>query len=421
MPKGVQIHAIKQDYVSDEKVIDFVGADGGRVLQGFGFTKEKQEMTLRELSGGWRMRAQLAKAIHISPDLLLLDEPTNFLDIEGIAYLQEAVKGMKTVMIVSHDRNFLNATTDRTLHMIDMKIEEYRGNYEAFSGQRSARLQSQLKAYEEQVAERAHIQSFIDRFRYSAARAGQAQSRMKMLERMEVLEPPRTEAAIKFSFNSKRIDGTVVELEKVSFSYEGSEREIFKSINFKVKSKSRIVIVGENGEGKSTLLKMIAGKEGVEPKAGKIDSHSGLSVGYFTQHHVDQLEHGEYTLSYLMRSHREDESRRALAAFGLRMGNQRIGTLSGGQKSRMAFALLNLKEPNVMLLDEPTNHLDMETIDALADALVKFEGAVVCVSHDLAFIEKVFDEVYVCGGGELKRFNGTVREYQESRSNFVSL
>ncbi|KAI4291868.1 ATP-binding cassette, subfamily F, member 3 [Pancytospora philotis] len=415
MPRGVKVHAISQDYVSDERVIDFVGADGGKALAGLGFSKEKQQATLRELSGGWRMRAQLARAIHVSPDLLLLDEPTNFLDITAIAYLQKAVRTMKTVIIVSHDRNFLNATVGRVLHLSEMKIEEFRGNYEAFAIQREARAVALQKAYEQQVAERAHLQSFVDRFRYSASRSAQAQSKLKILERMELLSPPRVDPAIRFSFNATPTDGTLVELENISFRYPVADpavpaHDILHGLSFKIKHNSRIVVVGENGQGKSTLLKLIAGVH--KANSGKADYSSALRVGYFAQHHIDHLEHGEYVLSHLMRTHREDESRRSLAAFGLNATNQLIGTLSGGQKSRMAFALLSLKEPNLLLLDEPTNHLDMETIDALANALKAFQGAVVCISHDLAFIEKVFDTVYICADGKLELFHGTIADYR---------
>lgn len=409
--RGLKIHSICQDYVSNERVIDYVGADAGRVLSGLGFTRERQEQTFRELSGGWRMRAQLAKAIHIAPDLLLLDEPTNFLDIAAIAFLEAAVREMKTVLIVSHDRNFLNATTNVTLHLVDSKIDVYRGNYAAFTAQRSAALGAAVRAYEQTLSERAHLQAFVDRFRYSASRAAQAQSKLKTLSKLPVLAPPRVDPVVRFHFDASPIDGTLLTFEQVAFGYADSP-DIFKALDFRVRRDSRIVIVGGNGQGKSTLLKLLAGD--LRPRGGAADVHPGLRPGYFAQHHIDHLDLSAPALPFLMRGHREDVARRALGAFGLNIATQRIGTLSGGQKSRLAFAILNLKVPNLLLLDEPTNHLDMETIDALAAALRDFQGAVVCVSHDIAFIEKAFEHIYVCENGRLARFNGSVADYKNS-------
>ncbi|KAI5150169.1 ATP-binding cassette, subfamily F, member 3 [Enteropsectra breve] len=413
IPKGLKIHAIKQDYVSDEKVIDFVGADAGKILSGMGFTKEKQEQTLRSLSGGWRMRAQIAKAVHINPDLLLLDEPTNFLDIKSILYLENKIKDLKTVIIVSHDKKFLNNTVDHILHLNEMKIAVHRGNYDAFVHQCKSARESQVREYENQMAQRAHLQSFIDRFRYSASRSAQAQSKIKMLEKMPVLQLPKIPPSIKFSFSATPADGMLLELEKIKFGYEGTKNKlILDGLNLRIKNRDRIVIVGENGQGKSTLLKLLAQK--MVPTAGVFDKNPNLRVGYFAQHHIDHLQHSEHVLSFMMKSHREDVCRQALASFGLNIGNQKIGTLSGGQKSRLAFALLNFDSPNLLLLDEPTNHLDMETIEALGHAINAYEGAVVCVSHDMAFIESAFKSVYICEAGKLLPYSGTIESYKKS-------
>lgn len=414
VPKGVKIHMLRQDYVSDEKVIDYVGADAGKILQNLGFRKEQMNVTIRSLSGGWRMRAQLAKALHLNPDLLLLDEPTNFLDIKAINFLESQMSELKTVIVVSHDRNFLNSTVDQILHMDNCKIKTYKGNYSQFVKQREDEKESLRKEYENLKAQREHIQSFIDRFRYNAKRASQAQSRIKLLEKLPTVEQPKEDPKMKFVFRSVPLKGLLIEIEHVKFSYlkEGcDEKVIFRDLNLRVTNSSRIVIVGENGMGKSTLLKMLA--EHLEAGAGQVIRHPGLKVGYFAQHHTDQLEHGLGALSLMMRNHSEETSRSALAGFGLHINNQKVGTLSGGQKSRMAFAMISLNKPNLLVLDEPTNHLDIETIDALADALIAFEGAVVCVSHDLAFVEKVFDEVYICENHDLIRFKGTPGEYKE--------
>ena len=418
IPKGLKIHAIKQDYVSDEKVIDYVGADAGKILQGLGFSKDQQQQTLHNLSGGWRMRAQLAKAIHLNPDLLLLDEPTNFLDIRAIAWLEHQIKQLKTVIIVSHDRNFLNNTVENILHLNDMKIDVYKGNYSTFVKLRENKLVSQVREYESQMAQRAHLQSFIDRFRANASRSSQAQSKIKLLEKMPILHLPTIEPKIQFQFKCNVVKGVLLELENASFTYKNKEgdsrpnKQIFNDLSLRIDHTSRIVIVGENGQGKSTLLKLLT--LNLKPDAGKVEIHPALKAGYFAQHHVDHLDHNEYALTYLMKTYKEEESRCALANFGLNINNQRIGTLSGGQKSRMAFAMMNLERPNLLVLDEPTNHLDMETIEALADAVNRYEGAVICVSHDLAFIERAFKSVYICENGKLTPFNGTATEYKDS-------
>lgn len=414
--KSLKIHMIRQDYVSDERVIDFVGAESGKVLQGLGFGKDHLNQTLRELSGGWRMRAQLAKAIFVNPDLLLLDEPTNFLDLKAISWLESQIKEMKTVIVVSHDRNFLNNTVDHVLHLSNMKIDIYKGNYASFKEQSMQAMAKQIREYENQKAEREHIQSFIDRFRYNKKMSTQAQSRIKLLKKMEELEMPRVEPVMKFRFKCEVLKGILIEIEHASFSYctSGSapEKKIFEDLSLRIGHRDRIVVVGENGQGKSTLLKLLTMT--LEAGSGKVHAHPSLRIGYFAQHHVDHLDHSQHALSLLMRTYDEEQSRAALSSFGLNINNQKIGTLSGGQKSRLAFAMMSLQRPNLLVLDEPTNHLDMETIDALADALSSFEGAVVCVSHDLAFIEKVFDDVYVCENQKLERFKGTAAEYKES-------
>lgn len=414
IPRGVRIHMIKQDSVVDGTVEDFVGVDAGRILNGLGFTKETAGKRMKDLSGGWRMRAHLAKAISTSPDLLLLDEPTNYLDINALSWLERAIRDLKTVIIVSHDRNFLNSTAEMILHLNDLRIETYKGNYENFVRQRRERIASAKKEYENQLASREHLQSFIDRFRYNAKRASLAQSKIKMLAKMPVLVPPKQDPVIRFSFSSTPSQGVLVEFAGVGFSYgDGSagSREILRGVDMRIGSGSRIVVVGANGQGKSTFLKLLVGK--LEATSGSLIRNPCLKVGYFAQHHVDHLKVGENVLDFMMKSGTQEESRRALAAFGLSVDNQRIGTLSGGQKSRLGFAIINATRPNLLVLDEPTNHLDMESIDALADALARFDGAVVCVSHDLSFITSAFTEVYVCGDGDIKRFNWSILEYKQ--------
>lgn len=415
IPRGIRIHMIKQDPQIDGSVEEFVGVEAGRILNGLGFTKEMVGMRVQELSGGWRMRAQLARAISINPDLLLLDEPTNYLDIRALGWLERQVKELKTVIIVSHDRNFLDNTVEMVLHLNDLKIDVYKGNYESFERQRMERMVRGRREYENQLAVREHLQSFIDRFRYNAKRASLAQSKIKTLAKMPVLTPPKHDPAVRFAFDSTPVHGTLVDFVDVSFSYgaedgEQGTREVFMGLKMKVESNSRIVVVGVNGQGKSTLLKLLAGR--LDASGGYVLRNPGLRVGYFAQHHIDHLKINENVLDFMMKTQGQEESRRSLASFGLSVGNQRIGTLSGGQKSRLGFAAINATRPNLLVLDEPTNHLDMESIEALADALGRFEGAVVCVSHDLSFVDSVFKDIYVCGDGGVRHFRGTVHEYK---------
>lgn len=429
IPKGLKIHMIKQDSVPDATVEEFVGADAGRILSGLGFTKDMLSKRIQDLSGGWRMRAQLAKAISINPDLLLLDEPTNYLDIRALSWLERHIRELRTVIIVSHDRNFLNNTVEMIMHLNDLRIDMYKGNYEDFLKQRKDRMLMAKKEYENQLATREHLQSFIDRFRYNAKRASLAQSKIKMLAKMPVLVPPKHDPIVKFEFSSTPAHGVLIEFIDVSFSYcvaaKSSEepvespRKVFEGLNMKINSDSRIVVVGANGQGKSTLLKLLTGK--LEASGGHVLRNPGLRVGYFAQHHVDHLKMNENTLSFMMKSHTQEESRRALASFGLSAESQRIGTLSGGQKSRLSFAIINALKPNLLILDEPTNHLDMESIDALADSLRRFDGAVVCVSHDLNFINSVFEDVYVCEGGGIEHFNGDVNEYKKTLATYKDM
>ncbi|AFM98339.1 elongation factor 3 [Encephalitozoon hellem ATCC 50504] len=409
IPRGMKIYMIRQDLVGDGTVEDFVGAGGERILNGLGFTKDMVGKNISDLSGGWKMRAHLARAINTDPDLLLLDEPTNYLDISALSWLERKIKELKTVIIVSHDRNFLNNTTEMTLHLNDLKIDVYKGNYESFVKQRRERMVTAKREYESQLAVREHVQSFIDRFRYNAKRASLVQSKIKALAKMPTLLPPKQDAIIKFSFASTSSQGTLVEFSDVEFSY--GPRNILKEVNIKIDSNSRVVVVGANGQGKSTFLKLLAGK--IEAVEGSVIRNPGLKVGYFAQHHIDHLKVNENVLDFMMKTYSQEESRRALAAFGLSVDNQRIGTLSGGQKSRLGFAIINGLKPNLLVLDEPTNHLDMESIDALADALRRFDGAVVCVSHDLNFIGSTFKEIYVCENNSIRRFYGDIFEYKK--------
>ncbi|KMV66176.1 elongation factor 3 [Encephalitozoon cuniculi EcunIII-L] len=409
IPRGMRIYMIKQDLIVDETVEDFAGAEAGRILNGLGFTKDMAVKNMRDLSGGWRMRAHLAKAINADPDLLLLDEPTNYLDINALSWLEGKIKELKTVIIVSHDRNFLNNTMEMILHLNDLKIDVYRGNYESFVKQRKEKTASARREYESQLLVREHMQSFIDRFRYNAKRASLVQSKIKMLAKMPTLVAPKQDPVIKFTFSSTPAQGALIEFVNVVFSYGCGK--VLGGLSMKINSDSRIVVVGANGQGKSTFLKLLAGK--LEATEGSIIRAPSLRVGYFAQHHIDHLRVNENVLDFMMKSYTQEEARRALASFGLSVDNQCIGTLSGGQKSRLGFAIINGLSPNLLVLDEPTNHLDIESIDALAEALGRFNGAVVCVSHDLSFISSAFREIYICEDGSIRRFYGDILEYKK--------
>ncbi|WUR03428.1 ATP-binding cassette sub-family F (ABCF3) [Vairimorpha necatrix] len=411
IPRGIKIHMIEQETNLDIKVIDHVGENGTRILMGFGFTKEMCHLNLKDLSGGWRMRSHLAKAININPDLLLLDEPTNYLDIQALNWLEKQIKDLKTVIIVSHDKNFLNNVVDEILHLNDFKIDKYKGNYDTFSYIRNNKLNQIKKEYDNQLRQREHLQSFIDRFRASAARAALAQSKIKQLSKMLPLVVPKKDPIIKFIFDSTSVKGNLIEMRDVKFSYI-KNKPIFRDITININNLSRIVVVGTNGQGKSTFLKMLT--DNLQNCDGYILKNPELRVGYFAQHFVDNLNVNLRVLDLMLKYFTLEESKRALSNFGLQVENQRIGTLSGGQKSRLTFALINGKKPNLLVFDEPTNHLDMESIEALAECIKKFEGGVVCVSHDLNFVSKAFTEVYVCENQTLRYFNGTPSDYKAS-------
>ncbi|TGZ67791.1 hypothetical protein CRM22_004599 [Opisthorchis felineus] len=370
------------------------------ILHGLGFNPEMQKRPTKEFSGGWRMRLSLAQALFAKPDLLLLDEPTNMLDMRALIWLEEYLRSSSNIMvIVSHDRSFLNSVVTDIIHLTSRRLDVYRGNYDAFEQARADRLLAQQREYEAQQAERAHIQQFIDKFRYKANHARLVQSRVKMLERLPQLTMPEKDPKITIHLPiCDKLSSPVLQLDEVCFHYV-PEKPILYKVDLSISSDSRICIVGENGAGKTTLLRVLLGQ--LEPTSGIRHTHRGLRVGYFSQHHVDQLDLNLNSLEFLMRkfpSQNEQTYRSQLAGFNITdmLALQPIGSLSGGQKSRVAFAAMCMSNPNLLVLDEPTNHLDVETIGALSDALRSFQGGVVLVSHDERLIETVCNEVWVC-------------------------
>ncbi|KAF7683306.1 putative ATP-binding cassette sub-family F member 3 like protein [Astathelohania contejeani] len=422
IPAGLRIHLVRQEKKRSQKsVIEYILQDSESdddyreivgILEGLGFTKEMMEGPTTALSGGWMVRVALAKALFLSPDLLLLDEPTNMLDLQTIVWLEEKIKKMDcTVIVVSHDRDFLNQVVTDTIHLTDFQLDIYKGNYNNFIKQLAIRRKNQEAEYKAQMAEREHLQSFIDRFRANAKRAALVQSKIKILEKLPVLKPIKCDPIIKFKFEESSIHGVLLDLQEVGFGY--NKELVLEGINLKILHDSRIVIVGPNGAGKSTLLKLLAGVN--EPTHGTLISHPALKPGYFTQHHVDHLQLNRGALEFLMQDGaREEDCRRAMARFGLHCDTQLIGTLSGGQKSRLAFTKMSMSRPNLLILDEPTNHLDIESIDALASCVNEYQGGVVCVSHDMNFVEAVFKEILICDRKTIKYYKGSIRDYRNS-------
>lgn len=431
--RGISIYFVRQEtHVKDISVLDFVceklddDADitnAKKMLESVGFgeltskTKLSYNKLIKELSGGWAVRASLAKAIVSAPDLLLLDEPTNMLDIPTIAWLEKHIVQLKTtVIIVSHDREFLNNITTDILHLDDLRLQHYSGNYDSFVVLKQNYNQNQQKLYEKQKADREHLQKFVDKFRYNAKRATLAQSKIKILENMEIIKAPKPDPIIKFTFDCTDVSGTLLDLKNVNFSYGMPDKTgemILQNVSLKINDKTRIVVVGPNGAGKSTLLKLLSNK--MDPSSGTLIVNPKVKAGYFAQHHVDHLSLESSPLQCFSKNNiKEEDARKAMSKFGLLADHQKIKVLSGGQKCRLAFSMISIQKPNILILDEPTNHLDMESIDGLAKALQTFKGAVICVSHDLKFVEQVFDEVWVCKDKNLTLYKGTVRDYKES-------
>lgn len=387
------------------------------LLNGLGIVGQDQIKPTRAFSGGWRMRLALARALFCQPDLLMLDEPSNMLDLNAIAWLEDYLvnewKG--TLFVVSHDRAFLNQVATDIVHMHSERLDYYKGNFDQFYETRDERRRNQMREYEANQAKRAHLQAFVDRWRYNAGRASQAQSRIKELERMPVLEPPETERGERFTLpETEKISPPLLQLDNVSFGYS-PDRMLLRNVNFDVTMDSRVAIVGSNGAGKSTLMKLLIGQ--INPVEGDAKRNPRLRVGFFTQHHIDQLDLTASPVSFLAAKFpgkTEQEYRQHLGAFGITgtTGLQRIGTLSGGQKSRVAFAQLSLMHPHVLLLDEPTNHLDIEALDALMDAINRWNGGVLVISHDERFINSCLRELWVCENGTVNKFYGSVSEYK---------
>ncbi|EJM87400.1 MULTISPECIES: ATP-binding cassette domain-containing protein [unclassified Pseudomonas] len=385
-----------------------------KLLAGLGFTNEQMDRQVGDFSGGWRMRLNLAQALMCPSDLLLLDEPTNHLDLDAIIWLEEWLKSYPgTLLLISHDRDFLDAVVDHVAHVDQRKITLYRGGYSAFERARAERLAQQQQAYEKQQAQRAHMESYIARFKAQATKARQAQSRIKALERMEELSAAHVDSPFDFVFReSTKISSPLIDLSDARLGY--GDKTVLEKVKLQLTPGARIGLLGPNGAGKSTLIKNLAGE--LSPLAGRLTRGENTVVGYFAQHQLDSLDSKASPLLHLQRlapTEREQTLRDFLGGFDFRGAriDEPVLNFSGGEKARLALALIAWERPNLLLLDEPTNHLDLEMRLALTMALQEFSGAVLVVSHDRHLLKSTTDNFYLVADGKVEEFDGDLEDY----------
>lgn len=391
-------------------------ARAGSILAGLGFPADIQSHPVREFSGGWRMRVALAAALFARPDLLLLDEPTNHLDLEATIWLEGYLATYPgTLIIVSHDRELLNTVCQRILHLDRGKLVGYMGGYDDFARQRREMMELREKAAVKQEARRAHLQSFVDRFRAKATKARQAQSRIKMLEKMEPVVPVVEERGVTFDFpQPEELPPPLIQVESGKAGY--GDHVVLRRMNFRIDMDDRIALLGANGNGKSTLAKIITGRLALLD--GGLKASTKLRVGYFAQHQTEELNPDGTPFTHmakLMPDAKDAKVRAHLGrfAFGADIADNKISELSGGEKARLLIALMTHHAPHILVLDEPTNHLDIDTRDALIEALNVFEGAVVIISHDPHLVELVADRLWLVGDGAVSPFDGDMKDYRK--------
>jgi len=392
-------------------------ARAAQLLDGLGFASDALQRPVNQFSGGWRMRLNLARALMHRADLLLLDEPTNHLDLEAILWLEQYLARYPGSFIaVSHDREFLNACVNRIIHINNCQIESYTGNYDDFERARAERLQQQAQAYQQQQKQIAHMEDFVRRFRAKATKAKQAQSRIKALERLTRIAPVHLDnGCFELQIDApERSPEVLLQTHQVSFGYD--DKPLFKHVELVIQAGSRIALLGPNGAGKSTLIKLLTGD--IQPDSGTVEMSPDIRIGYFAQHQLDHLDTEATPLKHLERlapKQTELALRSFLGRFGLGgdAENRPVETFSGGEKSRLALALLAWKKPHLLLLDEPTNHLDLDMRDALTLALEAYTGAVILVSHDRSLVRAIADELWLVADGKVQLFDGDLDDYKQ--------
>ncbi|MBI3480837.1 MAG: ATP-binding cassette domain-containing protein [Nitrosomonadales bacterium] len=399
--------------------IDGYGAKAraAQLLNGLGFATDTLGRSVASFSGGWRMRLNLARALMCRADLLLLDEPTNHLDLEAIIWLEQYLARYPgSILLVSHDREFLNATVNRIAHVHDCMIDNYAGDYDDFERARAEKIAQQNQAYQTQQAKIAHLEDFVRRFRAKATKAKQAQSRVKALERLTRIAPAHvTDGHFELEIEApERSPDLLLRADKMGFAY--GEKQLFGSVDLLLRSGARIALLGPNGAGKSTLIKLLTGE--LAPTAGRLEVTPDIRIGYFAQHQLENLDSAATPLRHMERIAPKETTlalRTFLGRFGLAgdAEDRPVASFSGGEKSRLALALLAWQKPHLLLLDEPTNHLDLDMRDALTLALEEYAGAVVLVSHDRSLIRAVADELYLVADGSAKLFDGDLEDYKD--------
>lgn len=390
-------------------------ARAGAILYGLGFSQEQQELPLSSFSGGWRMRVALAAALFVPSDILLLDEPTNHLDLEATLWLENFLeKYPGTLIVISHDRSLLNRLCTRILHIENLKIQSYGGNYDAFEQTRALQRENEQKQAAKTEETRKHLQSFVDRFRYKANKAKQAQSRVKMLEKL----PPKivfaNEASLHFKFPApQELPSPLIKIEDGSAGY--GEKVVLSKLNLRIDADDRIALLGANGNGKSTFAKLLAGK--LKLMNGTMQASAKLQIGYYAQHQTEELSENLTAfqqMQLVMKEAGETQIRAHLGAFGLtqQKADTRIKQLSGGEKARLLFAVMTRNAPHILLLDEPTNHLDIDARDALIEAINAYKGAVILITHDPHLIELTADRLWLIDNGHCTPYDGDLEDYR---------
>ena len=393
-----------------------IHARAAELLHGLGFANDTQSRPVSAFSGGWRMRLNLAQALICRSDLLLLDEPTNHLDLDAVIWLERWLKSYPgTLILISHDRDFLDAVVNRVIHIDNQQLNEYTGNYSDFERLRAEQLALQQSMFAKQQRELTHMQEYVDRFRYKASKAKQAQSRLKAMERMERILPAHADSPFNFKFlTPSSLPIPLITMEKLSAGY--GDKVILANIKLNLVPGSRIGLLGRNGAGKSTLIKLLSGE--LQPLSGKLVANSGIALGYFAQHQLESLDLDESALTHLGRldpKATEQSLRDYLGGFDFKGDKVKepVRPFSGGEKARLVLALIVYQKPNLLLMDEPTNHLDLDMREALTMALQFFEGAMVIVSHDRHLLRATTDEFYLVDGGKVEPFDGDLEDYHQ--------